>query len=71
MTRVWSASRLTYLALGLSALLSIFPIYWMFVVASRTSDAMGQSRRRSPPAATWAPTSPGCSTTPTRTSSPA
>ncbi|GHJ15062.1 MULTISPECIES: carbohydrate ABC transporter permease [unclassified Micromonospora] len=42
MTRVWSASRLTYLALGLSALLSIFPIYWMFVVASRTSDAMGQ-----------------------------
>ena len=42
MTRVWSANRLTYLALGLSALLSIFPIYWMFVVASRTSDAMGQ-----------------------------
>ncbi|GAB3071613.1 carbohydrate ABC transporter permease [Micromonospora schwarzwaldensis] len=42
MTRVWSASRLTYLALALSALLSIFPIYWMFVVASRTSDAMGQ-----------------------------
>ncbi|MFG1675468.1 carbohydrate ABC transporter permease [Micromonospora sp. NPDC049282] len=42
MTRVWSASRLTYLALALSALLSVFPIYWMFVVASRTSDAMGQ-----------------------------
>ncbi|MCZ7435159.1 carbohydrate ABC transporter permease [Micromonospora sp. WMMC241] len=42
MTRVWSASRLTYLALAISALLSVFPIYWMFVVASRTSDAMGQ-----------------------------
>ncbi|QLQ38121.1 carbohydrate ABC transporter permease [Micromonospora robiginosa] len=42
MTRLWSASRLTYLALILSAALSIFPIYWMFVVASRTSDAMGQ-----------------------------
>ncbi|GAA3757439.1 MULTISPECIES: carbohydrate ABC transporter permease [Micromonospora] len=42
MNRLWSASRLTYLALTLSALLSIFPIYWMFVVASRTSDAMGQ-----------------------------
>ncbi|ADL49192.1 carbohydrate ABC transporter permease [Micromonospora aurantiaca] len=42
MTRLWSASRLTYLALTLSAILSIFPIYWMFVVASRTSDTMGQ-----------------------------
>ena len=42
MTRLWSASRLTYLALPLSAVLSIFPIYWMFVVASRTSDTMGQ-----------------------------
>ncbi|MCZ7427049.1 carbohydrate ABC transporter permease [Micromonospora sp. WMMA1949] len=42
MTRLWSASRLTYLALTLSAVLSIFPIYWMFVVASRTSDTMGQ-----------------------------
>ncbi|MFI6328253.1 carbohydrate ABC transporter permease [Micromonospora chersina] len=42
MTRLWSAGRLTYLALGLTALMSVFPIYWMFVVASRTSDAMGQ-----------------------------
>jgi cellobiose transport system permease protein len=42
MTRLWSAGRLTYLALTLTALMSIFPIYWMFVVASRTSDAMGQ-----------------------------
>ncbi|MEV4841899.1 carbohydrate ABC transporter permease [Micromonospora matsumotoense] len=42
MTRIWSAGRLTYPALALTALLSIFPIYWMFVVASRSSDAMGQ-----------------------------
>ncbi|PSK65624.1 Lactose transport system permease protein LacG [Micromonospora sp. MH33] len=42
MTRLWSAGRLTYLALGVTALMSIFPIYWMFVVASRTSDAKGQ-----------------------------
>jgi cellobiose transport system permease protein len=42
MSRIWSAGRLTYLALTLTAVLSIFPIYWMFVVASRTSDAMGQ-----------------------------
>ncbi|MEH0935938.1 carbohydrate ABC transporter permease [Micromonospora psammae] len=42
MTRLWSAGRLTYVALAATALLSIFPIYWMFVVASRTSDAMGQ-----------------------------
>ncbi|SCE83067.1 cellobiose ABC transporter membrane protein [Micromonospora purpureochromogenes] len=42
MTRLWSAGRLTYAALTLTALASIFPIYWMFVVASRTSDAMGE-----------------------------
>ncbi|MBO4162275.1 MULTISPECIES: carbohydrate ABC transporter permease [Micromonospora] len=42
MNRIWSAGRLTYPALTLTALLSIFPIYWMFVVASRSSDAMGQ-----------------------------
>ncbi|MCI4062943.1 carbohydrate ABC transporter permease [Micromonospora sp. R77] len=42
MSRIWSAGRLTYLALTLTAFLSIFPIYWMFVVASKTSDAMGQ-----------------------------
>ncbi|MFC0008140.1 MULTISPECIES: carbohydrate ABC transporter permease [Micromonospora] len=42
MSRIWSAGRLTYLALAITALMSIFPIYWMFVVASRTSDAMGQ-----------------------------
>ncbi|GAA4570401.1 carbohydrate ABC transporter permease [Micromonospora coerulea] len=42
MSRIWSAGRLTYLALTLTAILSVFPIYWMFVVASRTSDAMGQ-----------------------------
>ncbi|MFF5173886.1 carbohydrate ABC transporter permease [Micromonospora sp. NPDC000089] len=42
MSRVWSAGRLTYLALVLTAGMSIFPIYWMFVVASRSSDAMGQ-----------------------------
>ncbi|MDG4815664.1 carbohydrate ABC transporter permease [Micromonospora sp. WMMD956] len=42
MNKLWSAGRLTYAALAVSALLSVFPIYWMFVVASRSSDAMGQ-----------------------------
>ncbi|GLY23547.1 carbohydrate ABC transporter permease [Micromonospora echinospora] len=42
MNKLWSASRLTYAALILAGFLSIFPIYWMFVVASRSSDAMGQ-----------------------------
>ncbi|MER7331069.1 MULTISPECIES: carbohydrate ABC transporter permease [unclassified Micromonospora] len=42
MTRLWAASRLTYAALIAAGLLSIFPIYWMFVVASRSNDAMGQ-----------------------------
>ncbi|MFC7548127.1 carbohydrate ABC transporter permease [Plantactinospora sp. GCM10030261] len=39
---LWSASRLTYLTLLLACALSIFPIYWMIVVATRTNDAMGQ-----------------------------
>jgi cellobiose transport system permease protein len=42
MSRLWRASPLTYLALLLATGLSIFPIWWMFVVASRSSDAMGQ-----------------------------
>ncbi|KAB1947049.1 carbohydrate ABC transporter permease [Micromonospora sp. ALFpr18c] len=42
MSRLWRASPLTYLALVAAAALSIFPIWWMFVVASRSSDAMGQ-----------------------------
>ncbi|MEV5763093.1 carbohydrate ABC transporter permease [Micromonospora sp. NPDC052213] len=42
MTRLWAASRLTYAALIAAAVLSVFPIYWMFVVASRSNDAMGQ-----------------------------
>ncbi|MFG1889652.1 carbohydrate ABC transporter permease [Micromonospora sp. NPDC049051] len=42
MTRLWAASRLTYATLIAAGVLSIFPIYWMFVVASRSNDAMGQ-----------------------------
>ncbi|SCL61901.1 carbohydrate ABC transporter permease [Micromonospora peucetia] len=42
MTRLWAASRLTYAALIAAGVMSIFPIYWMFVVASRSNDAMGQ-----------------------------
>lgn len=42
MSRLWRASPLTYLALVVAAGLSVFPIWWMFVVASRSSDAMGQ-----------------------------
>ncbi|MEH0931939.1 carbohydrate ABC transporter permease [Micromonospora sp. CPCC 205558] len=42
MSRLWRASPLTYLALVVAAGLSIFPIWWMLVVASRSNDAMGQ-----------------------------
>ncbi|MFJ6152051.1 carbohydrate ABC transporter permease [Micromonospora profundi] len=42
MSRLWRASPLTYLALVVAGGLSVFPIWWMFVVASRTNDAMGQ-----------------------------
>ncbi|HEY0697576.1 MAG TPA: carbohydrate ABC transporter permease [Micromonospora sp.] len=41
-TRLWGASRLVYATLLLAGLISVFPIYWMFVVATRSSDAMGQ-----------------------------
>jgi cellobiose transport system permease protein len=39
---LWKGTRLTYLALLLAGVMSVFPIYWMFVVATRSSDAMGQ-----------------------------
>ncbi|WP_406061117.1 carbohydrate ABC transporter permease [Micromonospora sp. NBC_00860] len=42
MSRLWRASPLTYLALVVAGGLSVFPIWWMFVVASRSNDAMGQ-----------------------------
>ncbi|WP_410814473.1 carbohydrate ABC transporter permease [Micromonospora sp. 067-2] len=42
MSRLWRASPLTYLALVVAVGMSVFPIWWMFVVASRSSDAMGQ-----------------------------
>ncbi|MGY0231927.1 carbohydrate ABC transporter permease [Longispora urticae] len=39
-TRLWQASPLTYLALVLAVVLSAFPIYWTFIVASRSNDAI-------------------------------
>jgi cellobiose transport system permease protein len=36
-------SPLVYGALALACLLSAFPIYWMFVIATRTNDAIGSS----------------------------
>lgn len=38
--RVFKASPLTYAALIFAVFLSAFPIYWMLVIASRTSDAV-------------------------------
>jgi len=39
-TRTWDAGPLTYIALGIAILISLFPIYWTFVVATRTNDAI-------------------------------
>jgi len=39
---LWQANKLTYFTLLLTVLLSIFPIYFMFIVATRSNDAMGQ-----------------------------
>ena len=38
--RMWEASPLTYIMLVAAVVLSIFPLYFMFVVATRTNDAM-------------------------------
>ncbi|MFD0822787.1 carbohydrate ABC transporter permease, partial [Micromonospora zhanjiangensis] len=38
----WRASPLTYGTLILAIAISVFPIYWMVVVATRSNDAMGQ-----------------------------
>ncbi len=39
--RLWSASPLTYVVLIFGIALSAFPLYWMFVVATRTNDVVG------------------------------
>ena len=38
--RLWEASPLTYLALVVACLLSIFPIVWSFIIASRDNSAI-------------------------------
>jgi cellobiose transport system permease protein len=39
---LWNATPGTYIALAIAAVLSVFPVYYMFVVGSRTNDALGQ-----------------------------
>jgi len=39
--RLWQASPLTYIVLIFTIALSAFPLYWMFVVATRTNDVVG------------------------------
>src|SRR5258706_15840797 len=41
-SRLWEASPLTYLGLIIAIVLSIFPIVWSFIIASRDNDAIGQ-----------------------------
>jgi len=38
--RLWSASPLTYFALAFAVLLSIYPLYYMFVIATRSLDTI-------------------------------
>ncbi|MBE1537720.1 carbohydrate ABC transporter permease [Actinomadura algeriensis] len=40
MRGLWEASPLTYVALIVAVALSLFPIYWMIVVATRTNDVV-------------------------------
>ncbi len=39
---VWAASPWTYLALGVVTVMSLFPIYYMFVAGTRTADQLGE-----------------------------
>lgn len=39
---LWRASPLTHLTLVMALALSVFPIYWMVVVATRTNDVVGE-----------------------------
>ena len=39
--RLWQASPLTYVVLIFGIVLSAFPLYWMFVVATRTNEVVG------------------------------
>jgi cellobiose transport system permease protein len=41
--RLWRASPLTYIALVLTALLSLYPFYYMFVIATRALDAINDT----------------------------
>lgn len=38
---LWEASPLTYVTLIFALVLSVFPLYWMFVVATRSNDVVG------------------------------
>jgi cellobiose transport system permease protein len=39
---LWRANKLTYFTLLVACGLSVFPIYFMFIVATRSNDAMGE-----------------------------
>lgn len=39
---LWDASPLTYLTLVAALALSVFPLYWMFVIATRGNDVVGK-----------------------------
>ena len=61
-----AASPLTYVALIAAILLSAFPLYFMFVMASRPNDAISVGAAAAHArAASSVTTSGGCSTTPT------
>ena len=41
--RLWRASPLTYIALIIAVLLSVYPFYYMFVIATRSNDAINDT----------------------------
>jgi cellobiose transport system permease protein len=41
--RLWRASPLTYIALVMAALLSLYPFYYMFIIATRALDAINST----------------------------
>ena len=61
-SRLWRASPLTYLGIVIAALLSIYPFYYMFIIATRSLDAINDTPPPFTPASAFGgyPTSHGC-----------
>jgi cellobiose transport system permease protein len=52
-SRLWRASPLTYVALIFAGLLSVYPFYYMFIIATRSLDAINNTPPPSTPGSSF------------------